>query len=70
MIAALTGGRTERGAAPAEGAVDALRPVSSPALRRFLWFLPRHLPHELLEKLMGMGDAPAVTADAGPPAGP
>ncbi|BBC38536.1 hypothetical protein SGFS_098300 [Streptomyces graminofaciens] len=50
--AMLSGLTEEEAAAAAEGNADALRLLSSMAMRQFVGFLPRQLPDELLEELM------------------
>lgn len=65
LDSAMTSGLTEEEAtAAAEGNAEALRLLSSMAMRQFLGFLPRELPQELLEKLMEMSEAPRDQADA------
>ncbi|MFH8662351.1 glycoside hydrolase family 3 C-terminal domain-containing protein [Streptomyces afghaniensis] len=61
LTAAMTSGLSEEEAtAASEGNADALRLLSSMAMRQFLGFLPRQLPQELLEKLMEMSEAPSA----------
>ncbi|MFG2129259.1 fibronectin type III-like domain-contianing protein [Streptomyces sp. NPDC048751] len=65
LTSAMVSGLTEEEATAAmEGNADALRLLSSMAMRRFLGFLPRQLPQELLEKLMKMSEPPQDSADA------
>ncbi|CAL9632630.1 hypothetical protein SUDANB176_06123 [Streptomyces sp. enrichment culture] len=64
LTSAMVSGLTEEEAAAArEGNADALRLLSSMAMRQFLGFLPRQLPRELLEELMEISAAPGP-ADA------
>ncbi|WP_086797328.1 glycoside hydrolase family 3 C-terminal domain-containing protein [Streptomyces caniscabiei] len=60
LNSAITFGLTEEQATAAlEGNADALRMLPSMAMRRFLSFLPRQLPHEQLEQLMETSAAPS-----------
>ncbi|MEU9396802.1 hypothetical protein AB0D86_43270 [Streptomyces sp. NPDC048324] len=61
----MTSGLTEQeAAAAAEGNADALRLLSSMAMRQYLGFLPRQLPQGLLEKLMEISEVPFTRPDA------
>ncbi|MFJ9711657.1 glycoside hydrolase family 3 C-terminal domain-containing protein [Streptomyces sp. NPDC101234] len=65
LTAAMTTGMTEQEAsAAAQGHADALRLLSSMAIRQFLAFLTQELPSGLLEELMAMSEAPAGPAEA------
>ncbi|MEU9919495.1 hypothetical protein [Streptomyces sp. NPDC051001] len=60
----MTSGLTEQEAtAAAEGNADALRLLSSMAMRQYLGFLPHRLPQGLLEKLMEMSKVPSTQLD-------
>ncbi|MEU0212383.1 hypothetical protein [Streptomyces canus] len=64
LTAAMTSGLTEQQAPPATvGDTDALRLLSSTAMRQYLGFLPSQLPQGLLEKLMEMSEVPSAQAD-------
>jgi beta-glucosidase len=61
--ALLSGLAEEEAAAAAEGNAEALRLLSSMAMRQFVGFPPRPLPHEVLERLMRMSDSPPESAE-------
>ncbi|CAM5564731.1 glycoside hydrolase family 3 C-terminal domain-containing protein [Streptomyces aurantiogriseus] len=64
LTAALSSGLPQEQAdADAEGNADALLMLSSLAMRQFAGFLPRPVPHEVLERLMKMSETYPEPAD-------
>ncbi|MEU0671956.1 glycoside hydrolase family 3 C-terminal domain-containing protein [Streptomyces sp. NPDC006172] len=64
LTAAMTSGLAEEEATAAmEGNAEALRLLSSMAMRQFLAFLPRPLPQGLLEQLMEMSEPSSAPTD-------
>jgi beta-glucosidase len=70
--AMMSGLTKEQADAAVEGNGDALRLLSSMAMRQFVGFLPRPIPDEVLEQLMKMSEAdpePAGTCSPAPGSG-